>query len=171
MTEIESRIAELVAQFRQIGATQMQDLPIYNACLDVEAVGFQALGECWVGVLITPWFMSAILLPSNKTTLSSGTLGRTSLEVLPSATLAFMSGEIETVGGYKSRSLHSPMCAFTSQENARHEARVRLAALLTPSPGTPQDAPPTPDCTPQPAPDLPRRAFLGAIRNACRTNV
>lgn len=171
MTEIESRIAELVAQFRQVGATQMRDLPIYNPCLDVEAVGFQSLGECWVGVLITPWFMSAILLPSNKTTLGSGTLGRTSLEVLPSATLAFMSGEIETVGGYKSLSLHSPMSAFTSQEDARREARVRLTALLTPSPGVPKDAPPTPNCTPQPAPDRRRRAFLGAIRTACRTNV
>lgn len=170
MTEIESRIAELVAQFRQIGATQMRDLPIYNACLDVEAVGFQALGKDWVGVLITPWFMSAILLPSNKIALDNGTLGKTSLEVLPSATRAFMSGGIETVGCYKSLSIHSPMGIFTSQEDARHEARVRLTALLTPSAEIPKDAPPTPIGSPQPAPDLQRRAFLGAIRNDRRTN-
>jgi [NiFe] hydrogenase assembly HybE family chaperone len=169
MTEIESRIAELVARFRQIGATQMRDLPIYNACLDVEAVGFQALGKHWVGVLITPWFMSAILLPSNKTALDNGTLGQTSVEVLPSATHTFMSGGIETVGGYKSLSIHSPMGAFTSQEDARHEARVRLTALLTPSAEIPKDAPTTPRASPQPAPDLQRRAFLGVIGNACQT--
>jgi [NiFe] hydrogenase assembly HybE family chaperone len=169
MTEIESRIAELVAQFRQIGATQMRDLPIYNACLDVEAVGFQALGERWVGVLITPWFMSAILLPSIKTALDNGKLGQTSQEVLPSATRAFMSGGIETVGSYKSHPLYSPMGAFTSQEDARHEAQVRLIALLAPPAEMPKDAPTTQGASPQPAPDLGRRAFLRVNRNAFRT--
>lgn len=132
MSEIQSRIAELVDEFRRIGVTQMRDLPIYNASLDVEAVGFQALGERWVGVLITPWFMSAILLPPAKTALDLKLIGRKSEEILPAAAYAFIDSGVEGVGSYKSLPLHSPMGAFSSQEGARQEAHARLTALLTP---------------------------------------
>ena len=158
MTEIQSRISELVDQFRHIGVTQMRDLPIYNASLDVEAVGFQAVGERWIGVLITPWFMSAILLPPSKTTLDIKLVGKKSQEVLPAATYAFVNGGVETVGGYKSLPLHSPMGAFTSQEGARQEAQARLTTLLTPPVPEPAAAPQG-DARQAPC-NLSRRAFL-----------
>lgn len=165
MTEIESRIQELVDQFRRIGAMQMRDLPIYNACLEVEAVGFQALGDRWIGVLITPWFMNAILLPPARTTLDARGIGQKSQEALPAATCAFIGSGDETVGGYKSLSLHSPMDAFTSQDSARHEAQARLSALLTPPAAMPEPALATQ--SPQPASaKLSRRAFLRGRRNA-----
>lgn len=164
MTAIESRIEELVAHFRQIGVIQIRDLPIYNAGLEVEAVGFQAFGDRWIGVLITPWFMNVILLPSEKTPLNAKVIGQKSQEALPAATCAFIGGGDETVGSYKSLALYSPMAAFTSQSSARHEAQARLIALLTPPAELPK---PALQGIPQPAPSNPsRRAFLCGRRNA-----
>lgn len=160
MSEIESRVAELVDQFRRIGTAQMRDLPIYNARLDVEAVGFQAIGERWIGVLITPWFMSAILLPQVKTALDAQLMGQKSQEVLPAAAYAFVNGGVETVGSYKSLPLHSPMGAFESQECARREAHARLRALLTPAAELPKPAPASREVPPQSPGDPSRRAFL-----------
>lgn len=160
MNGIESRVAELADQFRQIGAAQMRDLPIYNDRLDVEAVGFQALGERWIGVLITPWFMSAIFLPQVKTAPDAKLIGQKSQEALPSATYAFVNGGVEAVGSYKSLPLHSPMGAFKSQEDARREAQVRLNALLTPPADTPMHAPATREAAAQSPGGSSRRAFL-----------
>lgn len=151
MTEIASRVAELVDQFRRIGETQMSDLPIYNARLGVEAVGFQPIGECWIGVLITPWFMSALLLPPARTAMDYSLIGKKARQVLPGGTFDFVSGGIETVGGYASLPLCSPMGAFATQDSARRQAQARLLALMTPPDATPQAA----------APDSPgRRNFL-----------
>jgi [NiFe] hydrogenase assembly HybE family chaperone len=168
MTESESRIQELVDQFRRIGQAQMRDLPIYNACLEVEAVGFQAFGDRWIGVLITPWFMNVILLPSEKTPLNAKVIGQKSQEALPVATCAFIGGGDETVGSYKSLALYSPMAAFISQGSARHEAQACLIALLTPPAELPKQAvAPILQETPQPPPsNLSRRAFLCGRRNA-----
>lgn len=142
MTEIASRVAELVSQFRHIGETQMSDLPIYNARLSVEAVGFQPIGECWIGVLITPWFMSAMLLPPARTAMDYSLIGKKTRQALPAATFDFVSGGIETVGGYASLPLWSPMGAFPTQDSARREAQTRLLALMTPPDATPQSTAP-----------------------------
>lgn len=143
MTEIESRIAELVDQFRRIGETQMRDLPIYNTSLSVEAVGFQPIGEHWIGVLVTPWFMSAILLPPAKTAMDYTLIGKKTRQVLPAATFDFVSGGVETVGGYESLPLSSPMGAFPTQDSAHREAQARLLALMTPPEETPQSTAPS----------------------------
>lgn len=132
MTEIGFRIAELVDQFRRIGETQMRDLPIYNASLDVEAVGFQPIGGRWIGILITPWFMSALILPPAKTEMDINGFGSKTQEVLPSGTFAFVSGALEAVGAYQSLPLYSPMGAFESQDGVRRAAKSHLIALLTP---------------------------------------
>ena len=166
MTDIESRVAELVDQFRQIGATQMRDLPIYNPCLDVEAVGFQAFGERWIGVLITPWFMNAILLPPVKTVLDNRVIGQKSQEVLPAATYAFFNGGVEGAGSYKSLPLYSPMGAFKSQDSARREAQARLLALLT-EPAEVAKPAMREQGTPAEAPNPGRRAFLRVQKIAC----
>ena len=54
----------MARRFERIGAEQMRDLPIYNHAIDVEAIGFHPWGPGFIGVLITPWFMNLMLLPS-----------------------------------------------------------------------------------------------------------
>lgn len=160
--DIESRVAELVDGFRQIGATQMHDLPIYNPRLEVEAVDFQAIDERWIGVLITPWFMSAILLPTAKTAMDIKGIGKKTQEALPAGTFAFVSGGIETVGSYQSLPLCSPMGAFASQDGARAHARARLLGLLTPPAEVPDSAAPA---------SLSRRDFLRVEGKASRNRL
>ena len=50
---------ELVAAYCEIDRQRGRDMPFYNERLGVEAVGFQAWDGDVIGVLITPWFLSA----------------------------------------------------------------------------------------------------------------
>ena len=59
---------KLEAVFRHIAATRMAGVSILNPALEVEAVGFRNWRDDWFGVLITPWFMSLICLPSPAST-------------------------------------------------------------------------------------------------------
>jgi len=49
--------------FRRVLRDQMQDMPMVNPALSVEAVGFRPWNEHWLGILITPWFMNLLLMP------------------------------------------------------------------------------------------------------------
>jgi [NiFe] hydrogenase assembly HybE family chaperone len=53
----------LEAVYRDTVLPRMQDLPVFNAALQVEARGFRMRGSHCSGVLITPWCMNLVLLP------------------------------------------------------------------------------------------------------------
>src|SRR4051794_27491456 len=55
----------LAAAYRHIARTRMADLPVYNPRLSVEAIGFERHGDGWLGILVTPWFMNAVLAPAS----------------------------------------------------------------------------------------------------------
>jgi [NiFe] hydrogenase assembly HybE family chaperone len=125
------RISGLAVHFREIGDTQMRELPFYNASLEVEAVDFSRLGDDQlIGVLITPWFMNLVLLPLNHAAVDADRYGRCRSFALPGGGFDFRYGGDEVVGAFWAHSLHSPMQKFTSQAQARGEARVRLAAAV-----------------------------------------
>ena len=58
-------IAQLVDRFDSIYRDRMQDLPIVNANLEVEAVSFDRWEDQNLGVLVTPWFINLVLLPTS----------------------------------------------------------------------------------------------------------
>ena len=124
------RIAELIRRFREIGETSMRDLPLYNAALEVEALGFRQMDGHWVGVLITPWFMNLLRLPEEPVAMDLAAIGRKRTIALPSGERDLIQGGDEMIGAYESLSLHSPMFAFQSQHAARQEAERRLIDLL-----------------------------------------
>jgi [NiFe] hydrogenase assembly HybE family chaperone len=126
------RVTAMVERFRTIGKAAMRDLPLYHADLAVEAVGFRLLDGHWVGVLITPWFMNLIRLPQRPEPMDMARIGRTVRVALPCGERELVRGGDESIGGYESLSLHSPMLAFPGQEAARDEAKRRLADLLRP---------------------------------------
>ena len=130
--EMASRVEELVARFREIGDTQMRDLPLYNERIEVEAVGFEPFGEGWIGVLVTPWFMNLVILPRDKIAMDLNAMGRQQPERLPAGETAFMWGGDEVTGMFKALSLHSPMNVFVVQAQARAEAQQQLAKHLAP---------------------------------------
>jgi len=160
-----ARVEELVTRFREIGNTQMADLPIYNEKLTVEAVGFRPLDDgALFGVLITPWFMNAIVLPLEKQDLDDAALGRAAVVMLPAGPTKFRIGGDEVVGTFQSLSIHSPMSAFAFQEAAQVEAENTLASLMAP----PEDETPPPSGSepePEPGSSIGRRQFLRGKRS------
>jgi [NiFe] hydrogenase assembly HybE family chaperone len=156
----------LTDRFRWIGDNRMSDLPIYHHGLDVEAVGFEATDEGWFGVLITPWFMNAMLFPLEPESLDTLELGTRVSGHLPSGEHTFMIGEDEELGRYKFIPLASPMLGYSGQEAAREAAKSELVKLLTPPSDNPDMiAPAAPVQFAQNQADEPensdRRAFFG----------
>jgi len=55
-----ARAAALEARFGDIAATRMRGVPVLHEGLAVQAVGFEAVDDGLVGVLVTPWFMNLV---------------------------------------------------------------------------------------------------------------
>ena len=146
-----ARIERLV-EFYEQAARNMASLPICNAALGVEAVGFRELAGREVGVVVTPWFMNLVVLPS-PTEASPWRRGELARLEFPSGTYEFVVGEAagELVA---SCSLFTLMHDFTDQGSARDAALAAAEALFEPEP------PPVLE-TPKPAPVLSRRKFFG----------
>lgn len=129
---LDRRIAELVAHFQDIDSTRIKGLPIYNPRIEVEAVGFRPFGEGWIGALITPWFMVAMILPWERGTVDEDEIGAKCLVMLPSGACEFSRGGDHVVGAYRTRSIRSAMTEVVSQNAARAEALQFLSDLLSP---------------------------------------
>jgi [NiFe] hydrogenase assembly HybE family chaperone len=133
---IGARIAEI---YRQVYARTMNDAPICNAALDVESVGFRALGACALGVVVTPWFMNVVLAPRSGGALPAATSGATRQVALPAGRVDFLATVLDGFGPLWTCSLFSPMHDFADQDSARATAQEALAELLR----APQEQPTT----------------------------
>jgi [NiFe] hydrogenase assembly HybE family chaperone len=126
------RVLALIEVFQRIDAG-MQDLPIYNDKIAIEAIGFRPFGDAEIlGVVLTPWFMNLITLPIEPAPMKMAEIGRTVRTMLPAGERAFVVGGDELIGHYKAHSLHSPVLNFTLSGQARAEAQRMLALLMTP---------------------------------------
>ena len=127
---IEDRTRALVADFTEIYHAKMRDMPVINAALHVQAVGFQPHGDAVLGVLIAPWFINLILLPGPDDDWQALKPGEKEVIAFPSGDYEFLHNRREQVGGYKACSLFSPMEDFNSQMQAVEVARAVMAALF-----------------------------------------
>lgn len=155
------RVDALTEYYRRVQTERMAGVPLLNAALCVEAVGFEwttppEVGAMPVaeGVLITPWFMSLLRLPLSH--LPHGNrVGRKSVREFGCERFEFIGAHDISVGYHESCALFSPMEGFTSQALARDTARASLA-LVRPA------AAPGPAVPAEPVPA--RRAFLMGLR-------
>ena len=129
--------ADAVEQaFFRIEREQMADVPILNPALVVEAVDFQRWQGHWLGIVITPWCMSILLLPgSNENWVPAGQNKRRFVK-FPAGDFAFLGGLEAELGEYQSCALFSPMDRFTNQRDATQTARASLIGLLSAPPAT-----------------------------------
>lgn len=118
----------LTAVYRRIRAERMGDVPLPP--LEVEAVGFRRWNGHWLGVLVTPWAMSLMLLPGQADGWDQPPDNVKKLIAFPSGDFAFLGGVEEGLGEYQSCSLISPIAHIPDQETARLTAEAALAALL-----------------------------------------
>ncbi len=115
----ENRIQNVVNVFRRIGEERMKDLGLYNPALQVEAVGFRRWEGWLAGILVTPWFMNFLLLPSDPSTSLDGVdVGSRKRINMPKGEVIFLVGDGEELGLYLSNSIHSPMGEFADHTKA-----------------------------------------------------
>lgn len=146
--------ARLAALYGAVGERSMRDLPVYNAALGVEAVGFRRDGGRIVGVVATPWFMNLVVTGDPEgAPLPPAAPGASVTHAFPGGDFSCVVGEIEGFGRLDSASLFSPMFEFDDPAVVRAVAVSVMEQVLTaPEP----EAPPKSDA---PA-GLDRRALL-----------
>ncbi len=157
--------ARLAAIYEAIVERSMRELPIYNAALRVEAIGFRAHGDRVVGVLATPWFMNLVVTSRpGGADLPPSTAGASVTHGFPGGDFDCVVGEIDGFGRLDSASLFSPMFRFDDPEVVRAvgEAVIEevFRAPVEAEVATAREAP-----APAP-PALDRRALLFGRRRA-----
>jgi len=118
------------AYFR-IHLERMVDVPILNLALSVEAVDFQRWQGHWLGIVVTPWCMSMLLVPGSKGNWVSTGENKRRFVKFPAGDFAFLGSVEEELGEFQSCSLFSPMGNFTTQSEATLTARASMIGLLT----------------------------------------
>jgi [NiFe] hydrogenase assembly HybE family chaperone len=127
-----SPAAALEAVFRGIQQRQMQDMPMLNLALRVEAVGFRPWNGHWLGILITPWFMNLWLMPRLRSSWEPLPERESRHHVFPAGVFEFIGGHDPVLGDYQACSLFSPMFEFGDAQAARDTAIAALDALFDP---------------------------------------
>lgn len=117
--------------FFRIQRDQMADVPILNPALSVEAVDFQRWQGHWLGIVVTPWCMSLLLVPGSADNWVSTGDNKRRFVKFPAGDFAFLGSAEAELGEYQSCPLFSPMGQFSAQSEAIMTARASLIALLT----------------------------------------
>lgn len=129
MTEPADIAMRLESCFRKVQATRMAGVPILNEALGVSAVGFHPWNGYFFGVLVTPWFMNAVLLPEAPDG-EAIRAGEKRLFAFPGGTFEFIRGHEDDLGPFWMCSLFSPVFEFSDMETAALAAEAALAAML-----------------------------------------
>jgi [NiFe] hydrogenase assembly HybE family chaperone len=116
--------------FQSVLHRQMQDMPMVNPALSVEAVGFRPWHEHWLGILITPWFMNLMLLPRVCEKWRPIAERESRHHVFPAGVFEFIGGRDTLLGDYQACSLFSPMFEFADHAGAHDTAAAALDALF-----------------------------------------
>lgn len=133
--ELREPVTQLRRAYEQIWATQMRELDVANPQLEVEALDFQPLPIGLMGVLVTPWMMSVVVVPASHLRLEVP-IGSTVQLELPNGTYTFTVAEVADVGRVANLSVLSPMDQVGSQDDARALAVQILGELRRPSGAT-----------------------------------
>ena len=127
MSEVATLTARIEVLYGEIAATRMAGVPVLNPALGVAMRGLRRLGEDWVGVLVTPWFMAFIQIAAEP---QQRRIGEKCDLVLPSGRYQAIWNHEPQLGGFWSCSLFSPMFEFADQEAALATADAALAEML-----------------------------------------
>jgi len=129
MTEMTDSVAALVAHFETIYTEHMQDLPIVNRNLQVEAVAFQDYAGDQLGVLITPWFMNLVLLPQTSAAADCDQGSKSHVE-FPSGSIEFTGCVDDALGYFRTAVLFRTVADLPDQAMARTIARQVMHDLF-----------------------------------------
>lgn len=122
------------AGFTEILATRMAGLPIVNAKLSVAATPFVRIRidqtQAWIGVVVTPWAVMAILAPALREGWRFVPAGGIEEIELAAGTFRFVACADTILGHYRSLSLKSPVFEFQDMASAKAFAQTCLNLLI-----------------------------------------
>ena len=150
-------VTALTERYRAIGAGRMAGLPIYNPRLAVEAVGFRALEDHQLGVLVTPWFMNLMLLPGTDDW-SACAAGTVIAWPLPAGDFDLNLCRDDALGTFLSAVLFRSMDHFPDQDTARAIAAEVMTQLFAAPAARPAESAPA-----AAARSISRRDLLAAL--------
>lgn len=161
---MDARVAALIASYRLIAERDMAGVAICNAALPVEAVGFRPHGPGWIGCVIAPWFLNAVLIPRDPALWAGLRDGDKTEVALPSGAYRFTTARLGVLGTLAVIPLASAMNVFTGPEDARAAAALALDHLMRePQPVPQPEQPPATEAEPA-KPALSRRSLFGGGR-------
>jgi [NiFe] hydrogenase assembly HybE family chaperone len=132
---MQAPVDKLVAAYRDLIQPRMVGLPMYNPMLEVEAVGFEQHDHLLCGVLVAPWFMNLVLLPTAGFPWSEAA-GKNFKVTFPAGEYEFMPSAPEGIEAHFSLPLFTTVEGFNDQGTARSVALdvLRRLYLDTPDP-------------------------------------
>ena len=132
--EAAARLArKLESVFGEIERERMTGIPILNPRLRVASIGMRPCSGGWLSVLVTPWFIDAILLPESEADAEAWAAQPAGSKVqhdLPAGTFEFICAAEQDLGPYRLCSLFSPVLQFENQEAAVAAAQGAMTALF-----------------------------------------
>lgn len=128
---MEARVAALLDAYRAAGQA-LDGLPVFNSALAVEAVGFRHHLPGWIGCVISPWFLNAVILPHERSHWSDRLDGDRLEIALPSGAYQATAARLDGVGVVASIPVVSAMNVFANQDEARDGAILALDQLMRP---------------------------------------
>lgn len=135
----------LEAAFLRIQHERMQDVPLLNPALRVEALGFAPWNGHWLGALVAPWFVNLVIVRGAVEGWKAAGEGEAVMHAFPCGTLAFLGASEPEVGDFATCALSTAMHQFATQQSAREFAAAAVEALRR---------------APEPRPAPSRRQFL-----------
>jgi [NiFe] hydrogenase assembly HybE family chaperone len=122
-------VDKLLVVYRETVQPKMCGLPMYNARLRIEAVGFELRDGRLCGVLLTPWCMNLVLLPDESDEWHKLPHGKTIDVEFPSGRHSCLLSSVEGIVPHLSLPLFTTVQDFADQDTARQVAEETLRLL------------------------------------------
>ncbi len=136
---LQQRTLDFEETFRRIRDRRMRDVPLLNPRIGVHLIGLRPWKDGAIGVLVTPWFMNLILLPSAADDWETLPELSEHEHAFPSGRYRFILSREPGLGSYLSCSLFSPMFEFADDQAAVDTAVAVLEQLMNPDNLDPTD--------------------------------
>lgn len=101
--------AQVQTAFAAVGERTLHDLAFLHPEMPVHATPFTLFEDQWIGCIITPWMLSAMVLPGPDQHWQPRPVGEKIALVLPAGKITFTVGELHGIGHYLACSLMSPV--------------------------------------------------------------
>lgn len=121
----------LVRHYERVWQTQMHDLPFLNPALTVAGTAFQRVSGDWLGVVVTPWFISLFLQRGGGTLWQDTASGERRAVSLPCGELSFIASDEPGLGPLQYCTLLSPVNQLPDMATAMQTAHDALRQVLT----------------------------------------